>query len=166
MEQRIQWFEKYDKDTYPIYVAERQEKVVGYCTLSPFRPGRQGMAGIAEISYFLDFAVHGQGIGSALIRHAINDCERIGKKTLIAILLDINPKSSNILKEVQIRQMGSFPQCGGPGWENLQPSNLWLEIILIDISSDMRTLCKGKYFAGKIVTIHQPKKQDFSFYIC
>ena len=109
VEDRVNWFRKYNKDHYPIYVAERAGRVVGYCTLSPFRPGRQGMAGIAEISYFLDFSVHGEGIGSALITHAMADCERIGKKSLIAILLDINPRSTNILKKFNFTKWGHFP---------------------------------------------------------
>jgi len=52
---RVKWFEKYNENEYPIYVAELENRVVGYCTLSPYRPGRKAMSGVAEVSYYLDY---------------------------------------------------------------------------------------------------------------
>ncbi len=84
------WFEKFDINKYPLYIAEIENKVVGYCTLSPYRPGRKAMSTVAEISYYLDYSFHGKGIGTDLLKYVITDCNRIGKKTLLAFLLDIN----------------------------------------------------------------------------
>lgn len=106
---RIKWFEKYDKDSYPIYVAELENKVVAYCTLSPYRPGRKAMSGVAEVSYYLDYDVHGKGIGTALLQHAMADCPRIGKKNLLAILLDINVASIGLLEKCGFEKWGHFP---------------------------------------------------------
>ena len=46
---------------------------------------------------------------SFLIDHMINDACRIGKKSLLAILLDINTTSVNILKKFGFEQWGYFP---------------------------------------------------------
>ena len=107
-EDRVDWFEKFD-DEYPIYVVESNNKVAGYGTISPYRPGRRAMKSIAEISFFLDNKFQGLGIGSYLIEYMIEDCRRIGKKTLLAILLDINQKSIALLKKFGFEQWGYFP---------------------------------------------------------
>lgn len=110
LEERINWFSKFDADDFPIYVAEQNKKVVGYATLSPYRPGREAMNKIAEISFFLDYACRGLGIGSALLKYAIDDCDRLGKRTLLAILLDINPESIFLLKKFKFEEWGKLPK--------------------------------------------------------
>ena len=107
--ERIKWFEHYNKIDYPLYVAEIANHVVGYCAISPYRPGRKAMASVAEISYYVDYSKHGNGVGSALIKHAIADCNRIGKESLLAILLDINFQSVEILVKFGFTKWGHLP---------------------------------------------------------
>ena len=109
IEQRIDWFNKFDNETYPIYIAEIANRVIGYCTISPYRPGREAMSSVAEISYYIDYSYHNQGIGSSILEYVISDCNRIRKENLLAILLDVNPKSVNILKKFNFEQWGHFP---------------------------------------------------------
>jgi phosphinothricin acetyltransferase len=106
--ERISWFEQFN-EVYPLYVVEVESDIVGYGTLAPYRQGRRAMSSIAEISFFLDEKYQGMGIGSFLIDHMISAASRIGKKTLLAILLDINTKSVNILKKFDFKQWGYFP---------------------------------------------------------
>ena len=56
VDDRIEWFEKFDNKDYPVYIAEIANKIVGYCTLSPYRPGIKAMSSVAEISYYLDYS--------------------------------------------------------------------------------------------------------------
>jgi len=109
VEERILWFEKFDDNSYPIYVAEVENIVVGYCTLSPYRPGRQAMQTVAEISYFLDYSFHRKGIATALIKHVISDCRRIGIQSLLAIILDINLPTIGLLENLNFEKWGYFP---------------------------------------------------------
>ena len=53
VKERVEWFKKHNKDSFPIYVAELNGDVVGYVNLSEYRPGREAMAKIAEVSFFL-----------------------------------------------------------------------------------------------------------------
>lgn len=106
---RIQWFEKFNPKEYPLYIAELDNQVVGYCTLSPYRPGRKAMSRVAEISYYVDYTKHGTGIGTALLKYVIEDCKRIGKDSLLAILLDINSQSIGLLEKFEFEQWGHFP---------------------------------------------------------
>ena len=109
VEERIDWFHTYDNNSYPLYVAEIGNVIVGYCSISPYRQGRAAMSSVAEISYYLDYAYHEQGIGTALIKHAIANCKRIGKENLLAILLDINTPSIRLLEKLKFKKWGHFP---------------------------------------------------------
>lgn len=106
---RIEWFKKFDKDKYPLYIAEIANKVVGYATLSPYRPGRKAMSTVAEISYYVDYKFHGKGIGTALLKQVIADCKRLEKENLLAILLDINAPSLGLLRKFEFSEWGHLP---------------------------------------------------------
>ena len=109
IEQRLDWFNKFDNEVYPIYIAEIENKVVGYCTISPYRPNREAMSSVAEISYYIDYSYHNQGVGFKMLEYVISDCNRIGKENLLAILLDINYKSVRILEKFNFKQWGHLP---------------------------------------------------------
>ncbi|OYT16466.1 MAG: N-acetyltransferase [Bacteroidetes bacterium 4572_77] len=120
VEQRIAWFEKFNKNTYPLYIAQRNDRIIGFCYISPYRAGREAMATVAEISYYIDYDFHREGVGTALLKHAIADCPRIKIKHLLAFLLDNNKQSIAILKKFHFEKWGYFPdiiningqQCG------------------------------------------------------
>ena len=110
VDDRVEWFEKFENNTYPLYIAEIESKVVGYCSLSPYRQGREAMLSIAEISYYIDYRYHGIGIGTALLDFVIADCSRIGKESLLAILLDINTQSIGILDKFGFKKWATKEQ--------------------------------------------------------
>ncbi len=110
IEQRIEWFKKFDTENYPIYVAEQNNNIVAYATLSPYRGGRAAMRKIGEISFFIDYSFHNLGIGTALVKHIITDCKRLGKEFLVALLLDINPASIFLLKKFGFEEWGRLPK--------------------------------------------------------
>ncbi|MBL4593377.1 MAG: N-acetyltransferase [Flavobacteriales bacterium] len=109
VEQRIDWFNQFDIDHYPIYVAELNRKIVGYATLTPYRNGREALKKVAEISFYLNYNSLGKGIGSALIKHVIADCHRVNKETLLAILLDVNTASIKLLQKFGFKEWGNLP---------------------------------------------------------
>ena len=109
LEQRIDWFNKFDNEKHPLYIAEIDNKVIGFCTISPYRPGREAMSSVAEISYYIDYSYHNQGIGSKILEYVIKDCNRIGIENLLAILLDINRESVGILEKFNFKEWGYFP---------------------------------------------------------
>lgn len=109
VEDRVEWLNKFDKNNYPIYVALIDNNIVGYCYLSPYRQGRRAMSSIAEISYFVDNSFHRKGIGTALMQHAISDCKRLGKRTLLAFILDINISTIGLLEKFNFEKWGDFP---------------------------------------------------------
>jgi len=38
VEQRLDWFDKFDNKVYHLYIAEIASAIIGYCTISPYKP--------------------------------------------------------------------------------------------------------------------------------
>lgn len=96
--------------SYPFYVKEIDGKAVGWCSLSPYRNGRMALINTAEIVYYVDYAYHRQGIASSLIRHSLDDCRRINKRIVFAILLERNTISLKLLQKFGFEKWGYLPE--------------------------------------------------------
>jgi L-amino acid N-acyltransferase YncA len=107
---KIQWFKDHRAKKYPILVAEKNNKVIGYLSISPYRPGRMALKYSAEVSYFINFKNHRQGVASNLLRKAIELCPELSIKTLFAILIDTNESSVNLLEKFGFKQWGHLPK--------------------------------------------------------
>lgn len=108
-EQRKPWFESHNYERTPIYVFMEAGDVVGYCYLSPYRPGRKALERTAEVSYYIDYNHHRKGIGGKLLQHAIREAPKIGYRNLLAILLSSNISSATLLKKYGFVQWGTLP---------------------------------------------------------
>ena len=108
IENRRIWLSAHDAD-YPVFVAEDEGLIKGWCSLSPYRAGRMALKQTAEISYYIHREFHGAGIGSSLIADVINHCPALGIKVLFAILLDTNSLSIGILKKFKFEKWGHLP---------------------------------------------------------
>ena len=116
MERRLDWFAAHDPARYPVYVYEEQGQVLGWLSLSAYRPGRQGLQDVAEISYYVDEARQGMGIGSQLMAHAIAESRRMKKRVLFAVIIEGNAASLALLQKFAFQQWGYLPQvvsCAG-----------------------------------------------------
>lgn len=109
-EDRGKWFEDHTPDKYPILVAEVGNVIVGYLTISAYRPGRMALRYTAEVSYFIHFEHHHQGIASNLLQHVIGMCPSLQIKTLFAILFDSNHSSVRLLEKYSFEKWGHLPR--------------------------------------------------------
>jgi L-amino acid N-acyltransferase YncA len=109
METRRHWFTGHKPERYPVFVSCRQETITGWVSLGPYRPGRQALAHVGEVSYYVDRAYRGQGIGSQLLGYAIDAAPGCGLSVLIAILLDRNPASMRLLEKFGFSRWGAMP---------------------------------------------------------
>jgi phosphinothricin acetyltransferase len=103
------WLREHGPDRHPVFVAKDEETVVGWCSLSPYRPGRMALRHTAEISYYIDEGSRRKGVASRLISYAINQCPKLDIKTLFAIILDINRDSVGILEKFGFEKWGHLP---------------------------------------------------------
>jgi len=109
IESRCEWLRAHNPEKHPVFVALDGATIAGWCSLSPYRPGRLALRHTAEISYYVDGGHRRMGIGSRLISHAVDACPGLGIKTLFAILLDINVPSIRLLEKSGFRQWGHMP---------------------------------------------------------
>jgi len=109
VESRRQWLTDHPPQRHPVYVATRDGVVTGWGSISPYRAGRGALRFTAEVSYYVHEAYRRQGIGRTLLQHAIDDCPRLGLKTLFALLLEVNTPSVCLLESLGFVRWGYMP---------------------------------------------------------
>ena len=109
VQDRMDWFAEHRPEEHPIFVAEVEGQVVGWCSLSAYRPGRAALRFTSEISYYISYVYHRQGIATALVGHALAACPRLGIRHVFAIVLEGNQASLNLLQKMGFEQWGYLP---------------------------------------------------------
>lgn len=109
LEEREQWFTDHDPRCHPVYVAEEAGEVLGWVSLGSYRQGRQALAHVAEVSYYVARAHRGMGIGRTLLGHAIREAPGYGYSVLVAILLSANHASIRLLESYGFSRWGAMP---------------------------------------------------------
>jgi L-amino acid N-acyltransferase YncA len=110
VEDRMTWFGEHLPDEHPIFVADIERQVAGWCSLSAYRPGRAALRFTAEISYYIAPAYHRQGIATALIEHAPAACPALEIRHLFAIVLEGNEASLKLLEKMGFEKWGYLPR--------------------------------------------------------
>ena len=110
VDSRMNWFNQHSSETYPIYVAEENDEIIGWCSLSPHRPGRKALRTVAEISYYIHKDHRRKGVANLLITYTIENAIQLGFKNLITILLDLNKPSIYILEKFGFQKWGHLPE--------------------------------------------------------
>jgi L-amino acid N-acyltransferase YncA len=110
VEDRMTWFREHRPEEHPIFVADVDGGVAGWCSLSPYRPGRPALRFTAEISYYIALAYHGRGIATALVEHALAACPGLQIRHLFAIVLEGNQASLKLLQKMDFEQWGYLPK--------------------------------------------------------
>jgi L-amino acid N-acyltransferase YncA len=106
---RAEWFQQHPASSFPLFVYEMGDKVVGWVSISPYRAGRPALRRTVEISYFVHTSYLKKGIGSQLLQHALNACTLLHYKTIIAIILDKNTASMKLLEKFGFERWAYLP---------------------------------------------------------
>lgn len=110
VEGRKAWFQEHERAKHPVFVAEISNHVVGWCSLSVYRPGRSALRFTAEISCYVDSGSHRRGVGRTLVSHAIKASPSLGIKNIIAVLIDRNDASRKLLEKLGFQKWGYLPR--------------------------------------------------------
>jgi L-amino acid N-acyltransferase YncA len=109
IQSRQKWFKDHNPDSYPVFVAEENGNVIGWLSFSAYRCGRKALRHTAEISYYIHEQYRREGIGSQLIKFALEIAISLHFKTLFAIILENNTPSIKLLEKFRFERWGLLP---------------------------------------------------------
>lgn len=108
VESRHDWFVAHAPQTYPIWVAERDQQIAGWLSFQPFY-GRPAYRQTSEISIYVSSQFRRQGIGQQLIKQAIARSPELGLSTLLGFVFAQNEPSLRLLERFGFCQWGFLP---------------------------------------------------------
>jgi len=106
---RRPWVAAASRPGTPVFVWEQDGRVAGYCSLSGYRSGRGALAGVVEVSYYVDSRFRRQGIARRLVCHALDFARAQGRTEALAILLGGNTPSIALLESLGFAEWGRLP---------------------------------------------------------
>ena len=96
---------------YPAYAVRSDEKVVGFCQLSPYNPF-SSFAGTACVTYFLAPEYTGKGIGAECLRILEENGKEMNISHLIAEISSENEASMYFHEKNGFRKVGELTEIG------------------------------------------------------
>ncbi|KJS82523.1 MAG: hypothetical protein JM58_14985 [Peptococcaceae bacterium BICA1-8] len=122
-QERQEWFASHQDLQYPLIVAEDKGEVVGWGTISPFRP-RTAYRFSGETSIYVRNDMYGQGIGTFLLKELIILAGENNLHTIFGIIVDDNNSSIKLHSKLGFEKVGYLK---GAGFK----FNRWLDIIIM-----------------------------------
>ncbi len=110
IEEQKEWFEKHG-ERYPILVAEIDNKVVGWTSLSEWSD-RCAYSDTAEISLYIEEGYRGRGIGKKLTETILREGKAAALHTIIARVTEGNDQSIHILEKYGFNYIGIMKEVG------------------------------------------------------
>jgi L-amino acid N-acyltransferase YncA len=107
-EDKLQWFNSHDVH-HPLYVLRSEGQVMGWISLSAYRPGRKALQSVREVSGYLDSQYRGRGLGTKLMQFVIDLAPSLGVDCLLGILLSRNNKSIALVEKTGFEKWGTLP---------------------------------------------------------
>jgi L-amino acid N-acyltransferase YncA len=108
-EQRL-WFNEHN-NKYPILVAEEDDTIVGWASLSRWS-GRCAYADTAEISIYIKESFRGKGIGSILLKKILDEGKNAGLHTVLARIAEGSDISIGLHKKAGFEYIGVMKEVG------------------------------------------------------
>jgi L-amino acid N-acyltransferase YncA len=106
---RAAWLASHDERSHPVFVAELDGAVAGWCSLTAYRGGRAAVRRTAELSYYIARAARRRGIGRGLLEHALRECPALGIHVVFAIILEPNTPSISLVERCGFSRWGRLP---------------------------------------------------------
>jgi L-amino acid N-acyltransferase YncA len=123
IQQTEEWFNEHNKQ-FPVYVAEKDGNVTAWLSFSSYRPGREALSRVVEISYYVHENYRRKRIGEALIGFALDLAPSLNFSIIIAILLDNNKPSIKLLEKFGFERWGLIPDAAE--FDNLTCGHLFM----------------------------------------
>lgn len=110
VEDRVEWFRRFDPTRRPIWVAEMDGQIVAWVSLTSFYHDRPAYDATAEISVYVATSHHRRGLGRYLKSWVIGQCPRLKITTLLSMHFDHNPVTPRINESLGFVRCGHFQE--------------------------------------------------------
>ena len=114
--QGIMWFMRHDPETYPVFVAEVGEEIVGYAAINPYR-NALGFERIAENSIYVDERYRRLGVATKLVSYLLNAAKERGYRIMMATVIQNNDASIQLHESLGYERMSTLVRGGQRGGE-------------------------------------------------
>jgi L-amino acid N-acyltransferase YncA len=108
---RRAWFEARRAAGFPVLVADERGVVVGYGSLSDFRPF-EGYRVTVEHSLYVAADARRKGLGAALLTALMQDARQLGKRAMIGGIDGANAPSISLHEKFGFAEVGRLPGVG------------------------------------------------------
>ena len=109
VESRVKWFQDHSPARRPLWVAEEDARLAGWLSYSSFY-GRPAYDHTCEISIYLAPESRGQGLGSLLLRRAIDHAPQLQVTTLLGFIFGHNEPSLRLFEKHGFTRWGCLPR--------------------------------------------------------
>lgn len=110
LEEKQIWFKQFC-DIHPIFVAEINQKVIGYSCLLPFNK-KEAYAKTVENSIYIHKNARGKGIAKLLLEKLIIAAREVGHHSIIALITKGNDISIQLHEQYQFEKVGVMKEVG------------------------------------------------------
>lgn len=122
-EMMLAWLADHD-ERHPVLVAERDGRVLGWASISSYRP-RACYAGVGEFSIYLHRDARGQGIGKVLLGALIDEARRLGYWKLLSRVFPFNTASRRLCAALGFREVGTYEK-------HAKLDDRWLDVVIVE----------------------------------
>jgi len=109
-EQQLEWYENH-KANHPVFVAEENNVVVGWASLSPYSD-RCAYDTTVEVSVYIHADHRGKKIGSKLLEVITLEGQKVKNHTVISRITSDNLSSIHIHEKIGYRHVGTLKEVG------------------------------------------------------
>ncbi len=109
---------------YPFLVAEAGGRVIGWASVSSYRP-RECYAGIGEFSIYVHEDAQGTGVGKVLLPALIDEAEKAGFWKLLSRVFPFNTGSRRLCAACGFREVGTYEK-------HAQLDGEWLDVVIVE----------------------------------
>lgn len=125
METRTEWFNAKQTSGIPVFVAEEDGMVIGFCTYGPFRAWPAYLHTI-EHSLYLSPECRGRGIGKLLLQKLIETCREKKLHTMVAGIDADNLQSIGLHEKFGFTRVAHFREVGFK-------FDRWLDLVFLQL---------------------------------
>ncbi|HNS11487.1 MAG TPA: N-acetyltransferase family protein [Bacteroidia bacterium] len=107
---QMSWFKQHKKN-HPVLVAEQDDQIIGWASLSPFSD-RCAYDTTVEVSIYIHKDHRGKGMGIKLLKIITLEGQKVGNHTIISRITQGNDVSIHIHEKLGYRHVGVMEEVG------------------------------------------------------